>query len=279
MHYYKIIIQYDGTGFAGFQWQKEKPTIQSEINNTLAKLLTGKCTTIASSRTDSGVHAMEQIVKISSTVPIDCSGFLEKFNKGISSQIRCINIHSCGPLFRPAVEAISKEYCYFFTNKKHLSKNDTRFIANISNKLDLDIMRFCIQALIGKHNFCNFYSSGSNVKSTVREILSFTLSEVDPHDYFSQSDLFQISKDFSHCYEFRIQANGFLKQMIRHLVSALWMVGSGKLSIDDFMLLLNGSKSLKQYWKVAPPNGLFLNKIHYPTSSIANRIPLISLSK
>ena len=61
----------------------------------------------------------------------------------------------------------------------------------------------------------------------------------------------------------QIQANGFLKQMIRHIVSALWMVGTGKLSGDDFLALLNGPKIDKQLWKVASPNGLFLYQIFY----------------
>ena len=68
-------------------------------------------------------------------------------------------------------------------------------------------------------------------------------------------------------YCLRIVGNGFLKQMIRHLVSALWMVGSGKLSTDDFTALLAGGHREKRLWKVAPANGLFLVDIHYPQRS------------
>ncbi|MGZ3790119.1 MAG: tRNA pseudouridine(38-40) synthase TruA [Bacteriovorax sp.] len=268
MHYYKTTIQYEGTNYAGFQWQNGIQTVQSEFNRAISKLVDGKITTIAASRTDSGVHAMEQVVKISSSNPINFSSFLEAFNKALPPQIRCIDVESCHGLFRPAAEAISKEYRYFFTNKTQVPKEERQFIANISNKLNLDAMMMCARALVGRHDFCNFYSSGSNVKSTVRNISFCKLSVIDPHEIFSGSDLFQIPKTLCSCYELRIEANGFLKQMIRHIVSALWMVGSGKISSDEFFALLNGPKNEKQIWKVASPNGLFLYRINYPESAL-----------
>lgn len=263
MYYYKTTIQYEGTNYAGFQWQNGLLTIQSEFNSAISKLIDGKFTTMAASRTDTGVHAIEQVVKISSINPIDCSSFVEAFNVVLPREIRCIDIESCEGLFRPAAETVSKEYRYFFTNKTQVSNIDRQFIANISNPLNLDAMMICIRALVGTHDFCNFYSNGSNVKSTVRNISFCELSVIDPHDIFDEVELFQIPKDLDRCFELRIVANGFLKQMIRHIVSALWMVGSGKISTDDFLTLLNGPRNEKQQWKVATPNGLFLYRINY----------------
>lgn len=265
MHYYKSTIQYEGTNYAGFQWQNGPATVQSEFNNAISKLTDGKFTTMASSRTDTGVHALEQIVKISSINPIDFSSFLESLNKKLPPQIKCLDIEFCEGGFRPSAEATSKEYRYFFTNKTQITKEDTQFIANISNKLDIEAINICVQALMGKHDFHNFYSSGSNVKSTIRDISLSELSLINPHSIFTNYELFSIPESLSTCYEFKIEANGFLKQMIRHIVSALWMVGSGKISIEDFMKLLDGPKSAKQLWKVASPNGLFLYKINYPS--------------
>jgi tRNA pseudouridine38-40 synthase len=181
----------------------------------------------------------------------------------LSPQVRCIGIEPCEGLFRPAANTISKEYRYFFTNQTHVSDEERCFIANIANTLNLEAMLTCVHALVGTHDFCNFYSHGSNVKSTVRNVHSCELSLIDPHDFFSYYELFQIPKGLCSCYQLRIEANGFLKQMIRHIVSALWMVGSGKISSDDFLKLLDGPKSEKQLWKVAPPNGLFLTQIRY----------------
>jgi tRNA pseudouridine38-40 synthase len=161
------------------------------------------------------------------------------------------------------VAALSKEYRYFFTNIVHVEKKDQKFITNISKKLDSNAMMKCVHAIVGHHDFCNFYSSGSNVKSTTRTIYVCELSEVDPHLLLKESGIFQLPHELRCCYQLRIEANGFLKQMIRHIVSGLWMVGTGKISTDDFINLLNGPKSEKQLWKVASPNGLFLYKIHY----------------
>ncbi|MBY0416363.1 MAG: tRNA pseudouridine(38-40) synthase TruA [Bdellovibrionales bacterium] len=265
MHYYKATIQYSGTNYAGLQWQEGLKTIQNDFNVALSKLVEDKITTMSASRTDSGVHAFEQIIKISSRKQIDTSSFLRPLNLALPNQIRCINIQECDGNFKPSVDSLSKEYRYLFTNKKQVSKDESEFIANIANPLDTNTMIKCIQAINGIHNFCNFYSSGSNVKSTVREVALCELTIINPHTLFSETELFQIPKDLSQCYEFRIIANGFLKQMIRHLVSAIWMVGSGKMSFGEFVNLLNGPKENKQRWKVAPPNGLYLYKINYPS--------------
>jgi tRNA pseudouridine38-40 synthase len=263
MHYYKITIQYEGTNYAGFQWQSELQTVQSELNTALSKLLPGKVTTMAASRTDTGVHAIEQIVKVTTENSINLSTFIKELNLALPKDIRCNDIIACTGLFRPASETISKEYRYFFTNKTKVIEEDRQFIANISNVLDIEAMNFCTRALIGTHDFCNFYSTGSNVKSTVRNISFCDLSLINPHTFFSDQELFKIPKSIDHCFELRIEANGFLKQMIRHIVSALWLVGSGKLSTENFIELLNGPKKGKQIWKVASPNGLFLYRIKY----------------
>ncbi len=264
MYYYRTKIQYEGTKYAGFQWQNGIKTVQSEFNNAISQIVDGKFTTMAASRTDTGVHAMEQVVKISSTNPIELGPFIEEINKKLPADIKCFEIVNCEGLFRPAAEAETKEYRYFFTNKTQVSKEDSLFIANISNQLKIDEMVICINALRGQHDFCNFYSSGSNVKSTIREISFCELSLINPQEILSKQELFKIPPDLNNCYQLKIIANGFLKQMIRHIVSALWMVGSGKLTTNDFLRLLDGHKAEKQMWKVAAPNGLFLYKINYP---------------
>jgi tRNA pseudouridine38-40 synthase len=267
MNYSKATIQYAGTNHAGFQFQNQIPTIQNEINKALKNILGGKVTTVGASRTDSGVHAFEQIIKITSENIINNPNFLKLFNDILPEEIRCLDISSCTGDFRPTVESTSKEYRYLFTNKAQIKANECKFVANIANPLDLNAMIICVQAIIGMHDFCNFYSAGSNVKTTVRDIYICELSEINPHDIFYKSSLFQIPENLDKCYQIKIEANGFLKQMIRHIVSALWMVGSGKLSTDQFISLLAGFKVNKQLWKVAPPNGLYLYKIKYSSNT------------
>lgn len=263
MYYYKIKIQYEGSNYAGFQWQNGVKSIQDEINSVLNKLINEKVTTVGASRTDTGVHAFDQIVKVTSELEIDQTSFLNEFNSLVSRDIRCLEIQASQGDFRPSASASKKEYRYLFTNNTIPIEGHRQFVSNISNPLNINNIKFCLEALKGVHDFCNFYSSGSNVKSTIRDILFCELTEINPHDLFSSSQLFNLPDDLTHCFQIKIVASGFLKQMIRHIVSALWMVGSGKMSIEDFLTLLKGPKSQKQHWKVAPPNGLLLYKISY----------------
>jgi tRNA pseudouridine38-40 synthase len=262
MHYYRATLQYDGTDYAGFQWQKDIPTIQNDINLALGKLRPGKLSTLGASRTDSGVHALDQTVKITTELPLNLNGFLADINSVLNPQLRILTIKECPSDFNPSVSARSKEYRYFFTNfdKGH---SQQRFIAHIANPLNLERVQACIEKMKGQHDFQNFCSAGSNVKTTVRTVIECELQLVNPRERLPTHGPFSISHGLTQCYELRIVANGFLKQMIRHLVSALWMVGSGKLTVEEFEQLLAGPKKEQQQWRVAPAKGLFLWRINY----------------
>ncbi|MDH4468551.1 MAG: tRNA pseudouridine(38-40) synthase TruA [Bacteriovoracaceae bacterium] len=269
MNYYKSTIQYDGTNYAGFQWQKDIPTIQNDFNIALKKLIPGKITTLGASRTDSGVHALEQIIKVTSEHDIEIRSAINRMNEVLPGQLRCLDFQSCPGDFRPTSMCISKEYRYLFTNKKIVSSLEQRFIANFAYNLNFDAMKVCTTYLVGEHNFQNFYSAGSNVTNTIRKIIHCDLSQVNPHNIFEGSSIFKIPNDIHECYQLRIIGNGFLKQMVRHIMSALWMVGSGKIGENDFLNLVKGEKKIQRIWKVAPPNGLFLYKINYQPEFLA----------
>ncbi len=266
MYYYRSRVQYDGTGYFGFQWQKDLPTIQNDFNLALGKLVDGKFTTMGASRTDTGVHALEQYVKITSDVEIDCSSILQKLNQVLPSQIRCLEISPSDRSYKPTNDCLSKEYRYLFTNTIGDNHAERKFVANNPYPLNIEAMRTCIAALVGEHDFHNFVSMGSNVKTTIREIYSCELTEVDPRIVLSHSEVFPLPDNLVKCYQLRVEGNGFLKQMLRHLMTALWKVGNGRLSVDEFMLLLNGPRRSKTLWKVANPKGLFLYRIKYPQS-------------
>ncbi|HXH74126.1 MAG TPA: tRNA pseudouridine(38-40) synthase TruA [Bacteriovoracaceae bacterium] len=258
MNYYKATIQYDGTNYFGFQWQKDIPTIQNDFNLSLKQLISGKISTVGASRTDSGVHAIEQIVKITSEQQIECGSFLTKLNNSLPAQIKCLSIVPCEGSFNPITGSASKEYRYLFTNKLQSSCFDQRFIANNPYSLDLGLMKKCAKEIVGKHDFHNFCSAGSNVKTTIRDVSLCEFTEVDPHAVLPQSDLFLLPHDLRHCYQLRIEGSGFLKQMVRHLMSALWLIGGNKLTPVEFSLLINGPAKTRRLWKVASPRGLHL---------------------
>lgn len=264
-NYYKTIIQYDGTDYFGFQWQKDIPSVQNDFNLSLAKIISGKFTTMSASRTDTGVHALDQVVKITSEEQINLSTFVSELNQHLPSSIRVLKIEETDLAFRPNVSSKSKEYRYLFTNKLKMSPTEMRFVVNNPFKLNIPLMKECASLIIGKHDFINFCSAGSNVKTSVREIYSCELSEVNPHSVLNNPILFPLPQKLVSCYQLRIIGNGFLKQMVRHLMASLWLVGMGKLSKDEFLALLNGGPKPQRLWKVAGPRGLYLYRIEYET--------------
>lgn len=234
-------------------------TIQGDINLSLQKILQGKVTTRAASRTDKGVHAFGQVVKISAEdpSPLDVS----KLNASLPSHIRCLALSPCAGDFIPSVDQLSKEYRYLFTNTPGISGEDQRYIAQTPFTLNFDHMETCVEMLKGKNDFKNFWSIGGITNTTVREIHECDLILIDPRLLF-QDTLFTAGEVTS-CWQFRIVGSGFLKHMVRHLVGALWMVGNGRLSVDNFSRLLHGEQRHQRPWKKADPRGLYLLKVSY----------------
>ena len=259
MNYYKAILQYDGSDRIGFQFQEGMPTIQGDLNLSLQQILQGKVTTRAASRTDKGVHAFGQVVKISAedSLPLDPA----RLNTVLPPHIRCLAISLCAGDFIPSVDQTSKEYRYLFTNTPGVSGQDQRYIAQTQYPLNIDHMQTCINMLKGRNNFRNFWSIGGLSNTTIRDIIETDLTLIDPNELFKDS-LFTAGQVTS-CWQFRIVGRGFLKHMVRHLVGALWMVGNGRLSVEDFSQLLHGEQKEQRPWKKADPRGLYLLKVSY----------------
>lgn len=259
MNYYKAILQYDGSDRMGFQWQEGMPTIQSDLNLSLQQILEGKVTTRSASRTDKGVHAFGQVVKISAEDPT----LLDKdlLNSALPSHIRCLELSPCAGDFIPSVDQFSKEYRYLFTNTPGVSGQEQRYIANTPYTLNVDHIQACVGMLKGTNDFRNFWSIGGISNTTIREIHQCDLTMIDPVVLF-QNTLFTAG-EVSSCWQFRIVGKGFLKHMVRHLVGALWMVGNGRLTVEDFSRYLHGELREQRPWKKADPRGLYLLKVSY----------------
>lgn len=254
MNYYKAILQYDGTDRMGFQWQQDTPTIQGDLDVTLKQILRGEFTTRAASRTDKGVHAIGQVIKISAEDSTTLSA--ELVNANLPSHIRCLALSLCAKEFIPSIDQTSKEYRYLFTNTPN-----HRYIAQSPFPLNIDHMKTCVDMLKGTNDFKNFWSIGGIANTTIREILECDLTMINPELLF-QDTLFTAG-ELTNCWQFRIVGKGFLKHMVRHLVGALWLVGNGKLSVEDFQNLLRGEQKQQRPWKKADPRGLYLLKVNY----------------
>jgi tRNA pseudouridine38-40 synthase len=264
MNYYKAILQYDGTDRTGFQWQDGMPTIQGDLNLSLEQILQGKVTTRAASRTDKGVHAFGQVVKISAEdpSPLDAA----RLNLALPAHIRCLALELCHGSFIPSVDQFSKEYRYLFTNTPGVSGQNQRYIAQTPFSLNFDHLQTCVDMLKGTNDFRNFWSIGGLANTTLREIHDCDLNLINPEELFRDS-LFTAGQVTS-CWQFRIVGKGFLKHMVRHLVGALWMVGNGRLSVEEFSELLHGEQKEQRPWKKADPRGLYLMKVSYEPEAL-----------
>jgi tRNA pseudouridine38-40 synthase len=254
MNYHKAILQYDGSERMGFQLQAGLPTIQGDLNLSLQQILKGEFTTRAASRTDKGVHAIGQVLKISAedSIILDAA----RLNSVLPSHIKCLEISPCAAEFIPSIDLHSKEYRYLFS-----SVENQRYIAHVAFPLHIENIQACVAMLKGTKDFRNFWSIGGIANTTTREIFESDFTLINPQDLFKDT-LFSAG-DVTSCWQFRIQGSGFLKHMIRHLVGALWMVGKGSLSVEEFSDLLHGEQKQMRPWKKADPRGLYLLKVSY----------------
>ncbi len=254
IHHYRLTIQYKGTNYIGWQIQAESvgKTIQGELNKALTNISKAKAQSMGSGRTDSGVHALGQVVKVGIELEIPPEKLLKALNAHLPDDIRVIQADHSTHEFHPTVDAVSKEYHYRFTSNPYASAIHSDLITNISFELDLEKMREACRILIGEHDFTNFFCEGTEVTSTVRTIFECEMLAV------SLGSL-QLLPDH---YVFRIVGSGFLKQMVRLLMGAIWNVGRGKISLEEFRASLT-SKPTERMGITAPPQGLYMFRVNY----------------
>lgn len=202
-------------------------------------------------RTDAGVHALGQVAKVTIPLDINPDNLVKALNVNLPDDIRVIAAELSTDAFVPTSHARSKEYQYRFTLQRGFTAFQNDLIVNHSFDLDVELMRKACNLLIGKHDFMNYYTEGTEVESTVREILECEIYEVPQGQWMLPPH-----------YVFRIVGTGFLKQMVRLLMGTLWNVGRGKVSLEEFAESLKVKKP-KKLGAVAPPSGLYMVCVNY----------------
>lgn len=253
--HYKLIIQYKGTRYSGWQIQlgTSEITVQGELNRALSQVSkSDDVKTLGSGRTDAGVHALGQVVKASIPLVIAPENLVKALNVNLPDDIRVIHAELSDEKFMPTNHAKSKEYHYRFTSQRMFTAFQNDLIQNYPFDLDLAKMREACKLLVGEHDFANFFCEGTDVSSTVRTIFSCDIVEIEQGEWEMLP---------AHLV-FRISGNGFLKQMVRLLMGAIWNVGRGKISLEEFQSALGPTK-VQRLGPVAPPNGLYMVRVNY----------------
>jgi tRNA pseudouridine38-40 synthase len=254
IHYYRLILQYKGTRYLGWQVQPEKAgqTVQGELNKALTLVSKAPVKSMGAGRTDAGVHALGQVAKVAIELNIHPSNLIKALNVHLPDDIRIIGADFSEESFLPTIHAKSKEYHYRFTCQRMFTAFQNDLIVNHPFDLDIAKMREACEILVGRHDFSNYFCEGTEVSSHVREIYECEILEIPQGDWAMLP---------SH-YVFRIVGNGFLKQMVRLLMGALWNIGRGKITLNQFRASLSPMKN-KRLGPVAPPEGLYMIRVNY----------------
>jgi tRNA pseudouridine38-40 synthase len=239
---YSLLIEYDGSNYSGWQIQKAQKTVQGEIEKALEVILKTKTGIIGAGRTDSGVHAKGQVAHFDSESDLVLEQFHRSLNGLLSKDIRIKRCNVEEDDFHARYGAKERKYSYY------ISKNPTAIYRlyswQLNYKFDIIQMQKAANKILSKHNF----------KSFCRNI-----SEVS-HHYCTINSISWINKDS--IVKFEIAADRYLHGMIRALVGTFVDIGMGKLTIDDFMRILDAKDRTKAS-QAAPARGLFLEQVKY----------------
>ena len=235
-----MIVEYNGANFHGWQKQKNKRTVQGELEDKI-KLLTGDEVKVeGSGRTDKGVHALGQVATVDIEKNIPLANFKKALNKLLSEDVCVKKVKSISSDFHPRFNAKRKTYRYVVSKKRSALEHD--LVTFYPNKVDVERMRKASKLFLGKHNFKAFCASGATVKDYEREIYDLKITEKGSKIIFE------------------ITGNGFLYNMVRIIVGTLLEIE--KVGEENILKAFKeGDRSL--VGKTMAPNGLYLKKVEY----------------
>ena len=241
----KLILAYDGGRYHGWQRQRNKLTIQGVIEEKIQMMVEEPIKLIASGRTDAGVHAFNQACNFFTTSKIGPEAIKKGLNSLLPDDIFVKDAEYVPLEFHARYSVRSKTYEYRILNREYPDVFLRNYLWHIRMPLDKEKMAKCLPFLVGRHDFSCFRSSGSGDTNAVRSIMRVELH--GPEDGHLR---------------FVIEADGFLRHMVRNIVGTVIEVGLSKISIDTFREILE-SRDRRLAGKMAPPQGLYLMEVRY----------------
>lgn len=254
MQRYKLTIEYQGTDYSGWQWQKDVPSVQQAIQDAIYGFCQQKVTVNAAGRTDAGVHARGQVAHIDLAPfkkPMDGFDIMKAINAHLRPQPICVlKVEEVASDFNARFDAINKLYRYRIISRPSMLALDKNLAWNFYRPLDVDAMHEAAQHLIGKHDFSTFRAAECQAKSPVRtldriEVSSFAYDSVGGEEIWIEAE-----------------AQSFLHHQMRNIVGTLHLVGEGKWRPDEVKTALE-AKDRKAGGPTAPADGLYLMRIDY----------------
>ncbi len=243
----KLLIQYDGTRYHGWQIQSRCETVQGHILHAIQQMVGDpEVKFVGASRTDAGVHALGQVGNfwIPDTLTLRCESFYRGLNSMTPEDIVISQVEEVAPAFHARFDACGKTYCYQIMNAPRPAIYHQRFAWHIRHALDVSAMRQAAAHLLGCHDFAAFQASSCSAETSIRTVFALHIRR---HK--------QLIRVF-------IRANAYLHYMVRNIVGTLVEVGLGRKQPAE-MLTIREQKDRTLAGVTAPAQGLFLLKVSY----------------
>lgn len=241
----KLVIEYDGKEFNGWQKQPNKLNIQGTIEQAI-KIVTGEeVDLMASGRTDAGVHAFGQVANFKTNSNIPTEKIAIALNCNLKKSIRIISAEEVNERFHSRLTCKKKTYRYVINNSEFSSAIYRNLETHIPQKLDVNNMKKAAKYFEGEHDFKAFKASGTSSKSSIRTIYKADVIKMPNNRIYIE-----------------LTGNGFLYNMVRIIAGTLVDVGVGKILPEDIEKIID-SKDRNLAGKTLPPNGLYLVNVEY----------------
>lgn len=240
----KLVVEYDGTDYFGFQYQPDVPTIQDELERALRKIVKEDVRIAGSGRTDAGVHAAGQVANFRTEGTIPTDRICIAMNSLLPGGIAVLGAEEVDESFHARYSAKSRLYRYDILNREARSALMGRYSLHVREALDLDAMADAGTCLLGVHDFSSFASADGGEGSPVRDLMKFEVRRSGEH----------LLLDF--------RANAFLRSMVRAIVGTLLEVGRGRRDAADIASILD-ARDRPAAGKTAPACGLCLMEVEH----------------
>ena len=240
----KLLLEYDGTNYVGWQVQPTGPSVQAELEKALGQLLQQPAMTVAAGRTDAGVHARGQVVSFNSSKSVQLPQFLKSLNSLLPEDIVVISMESVPSDFHARRSALCRVYRYYLSFRPSaIQRNYCWHVGGFD--IDRKLLDACASSVIGELDFSSFCKRNTNV------------------DHFRCTVGMSLWTPNDSGMVYEIRANRFLYGMVRALVGTMVEVARGHRKYQEFAEILN-ARDRERAGMAAPAKGLFLEEVIYP---------------
>ena len=245
MQRYKIKIEYEGTPFVGWQFQKNGQSVQEVLQKAIFNFSEEKVVVTGAGRTDSGVHALAQVAHFDLKKKTNSNEIREALNNYLrSNPIAIIKVEKESMDFHARFSAKLRHYEYRIINRRQPLTLDKDLFWRIGRPLDVSRMKQATKYLVGTHDFTTFRSVNCQSKSPLKSLDKIKISNKDDRIYFS------------------FEAKSFLRNQVRSIVGSFKLVGEGKWKPKKIKEILD-ARNRKECGPIAPPEGLYFKAVDY----------------